>query len=171
MFPSLDDFVAGAAKNSAGAEPSNNNNALETPKRTTKKKQHDMCHQAVIPAPATPPRFQGPNLANQPVAVVYTGKKKSRSVAEADVTDEISPIGNEGADESVATSSPTNLEKILGMEDENIPPFKSSKGNKKIGKPPKTSRRDNKSSKNNNKKRRQGAASSKSALPFLLGYE
>ena len=174
MFPSLDDFVAGAAKNSAGAEPSNNNNALETPKRTTKKKQHDMCHQAVMPAPATPPRFQGPNLTNQPVAVVYTGKKKSRSVAEADdVTDEISPIGNEDADESVAAaSSPTNLEKVLGMEDENIPPSRSSKGNSsKIGKPPKTSRRDNKSSKNNNKKKRQGAASSKSALPFLLGYE
>ncbi len=180
MFPSLDDFVAGAAKNSAKTEPSNNNNALETPKRTTKKKQHDMCHQAVIPAPATPPRFQGPNMTNQPVAVVYTGKKKSRSVAEAhdsnrdtDVTDEISPIGKEGADESVATNSPTNLEKILGIEDENIPPSRSTKGTRsKTGKPPKTSRRDNKSSKNNNnKKKRQGAASSKSALPFLLGYE
>ena len=178
MFPSLDDFVAGAAKNSAGAEPSNN--ALETPKRTTKKKkQHDMCHQAVIPAPATPPQFQGPNLTNQPVAVVYTGKKMSRSVAKAgdsnrdnDVVstklttanDEISPIGNEGADDSVVTSSPTNLEHILGMENENIPPFRSSKGtSSKIGKPPKTSRRDNKSSKNNNKKKRQGAASSKLA--------
>ena len=189
MFPSLDDFVAGAAKNSAGAEPSNN--ALETPKRTTKKKkQHDMCHQAVIPAPATPPQFQGPNLTNQPVAVVYTGKKMSRSVAKAgdsnrdnDVVstklttanDEISPIGNEGADDSVVTSSPTNLENILGMENENIPPFRSSKGtSSKIGKPPKTSRRDNKSSKNNNrnsKKKRQGTASSKPALPFLLGYE
>ena len=153
----------------------------------------NLCHQKQT-APATPPQVEPADLMTPPVAVVHTGKKKPRSLAKAAASnternnvisgsggsgttltsatteetctvDEVSPMGSEGADESVPTSSPTNLEKILGME-EDIAPLPKTK--KKGSKPPKTSRRSNKSSKSKNSAK---SAAAKSALPFLLGYE
>lgn len=152
----------------------------------------NLCHQTQT-APVTPPQVDPADLMTPPVAVVHTGKKKPRSAARAATSnkerndvisgsggsgttltsatieetcttvDEVSPMGSEGADESVPTSSPTNLEKMLGME-EDIAPLPKAK--KKDSKPPKTSRRSNKS-----KSQSKKAAAAKSALPFLLGYE
>ena len=195
MFPSLGDFMEGAAKNSAGAD-SSSSRVKKTPPRKQKQastnressSNDNLCHQKQT-APATPPQVQAADLMTPPVAVVHTGKKKPRSVAnerndvisgsggsgttltsatteETCTVDEVSPMGSEGADESVPTSSPTNLEKILGME-EDIAPLPKSKN--KGRKPPKTSRKSNKSSKS--KSRSTKSAAAKSALPFLLGYE
>ena len=188
MFPSLDDFMEGAAGPSSSSTPPRKKTSKSNLSRQEYSSSNDnLCHQKQT-APATPHQVEPADLMTPPVATVHTGKKKPRSLAKAvasnderngmisgsggsgttlssvTTVDEISPMGSEGVDESVPTSSPTNLEKILGME-EDIAPLPKAKRDRK---PPKTSRRSNKSSKSKNSTK---SAAAKSALPFLLGYE